>query len=78
MRHAFTALFIAALAVAASGCPSANHRIRHEQLASLSQAPPETRGQRIEVVQSLGSGDDPPAPAPHVRAGAGVVVYAPV
>src|SRR5215216_3193702 len=70
-------LAVAAL-LAVTGCPSQSHRIPKSELYALSQTPPESRGERVRVVQSLGSTDEPPQPAPHVRGGVSVVVVAPI
>ena len=69
---------LAVLALASAGCPSSSHRIPRDEFMALSHAPPETRGERVQVVQSLGSRDEPPEPAPRVSGGATVVVWAPV
>lgn len=61
-----------------TGCPSANHRIPRGELLALSESPPETRGERVRVVQSLGNADEPPAPAPPVRTSVAVYVAAPL
>ena len=66
------------LAAGSAGCPSTNHRIRHGDLMAMSQQPPEVRTQRIGVVQSLGDGDDPPAPVPYVESNTSVVIFAPI
>jgi hypothetical protein len=61
-----------------TGCPSTNHRISHSELLELSHRPPGARGERVRVVQSLGDADEPPQPAPPVRAGVAVYVAAPI
>jgi hypothetical protein len=66
------------LLVALTGCPSLSHRIPRSELRVLSEAPPETRGERVRVVQSLGSADEPPQPVPPVRVGVSVYVAAPI
>jgi hypothetical protein len=68
----------AALLVSTTGCPSANHRITRGELLELAQQPPESRGDNVRVVQSLGSTDEPPEPAPRVRVGVSVYVAAPI
>ena len=65
-------------AIASAGCPSSAHRINRDQLMTLSQQPPEVRGERVRVVQSLGDSDDPPAPVPPVSGNASVVIVAPI
>src|SRR5262245_4118571 len=64
--------------VALTACPSQSHRIPKSELYALAQEPPEQRGERVRVVQSLGGADEPPQPAPHVRAGVSVYVVAPL
>ena len=66
------------LSIASAGCPSSNHRIRHDALMAMSQTPPETRGEHVAVVQSLGDGDDPPEPVAPVEGNASVVIIAPI
>ena len=67
-----------ALLVLTTGCPSANHRVTRGELLELAQQPPENRGENVRVVQSLGSTDEPPEPAPRVRVGVSVYVAAPI
>jgi hypothetical protein len=69
---------LAVLALASAGCPSSSHRVARGELMALSQTPPETRGERVQVLQSLGNRDEPPEPAPRVTGGATVVIWAPV
>lgn len=80
LRLARTApyLFGLALLVSTTGCPSANHRVTRGELLELAQQPPENRGENVRVVQSLGSADEPPEPAPRIRAGVSVYVAAPI
>jgi len=66
------------LLLSTTGCPGASFRIPKSELTALSQTPPETRGQRVRVIQSLGGADQPPEPAPRVRAGVSVYVVAPI
>ena len=66
------------LLLSTTGCLSASHQIPKNELYALSQKPPETRGERVRVIQSLGGTDDPPAPAPAVQAGVSVAVVQPV
>ncbi len=47
-------VFAAFLSYASAGCLSNEYVIPKEELARLAQVPPETRGQRVLVVQSLG------------------------
>jgi hypothetical protein len=61
-----------------TGCPSQNHRIPKSELYALSQTPPESRGEHVRVIQSLGDSDTPPQPAPPVRASVSVYVAAPI
>lgn len=61
-----------------TGCPSQSHRIPKSELYALSQTPPESRGERVRVIQSLGDSDTPPQPAPPVRASVSVYVAAPI
>jgi hypothetical protein len=57
-------MWMVALAPLASGCLSQMHEIPRAELIALSQKPPETRGQRVRVVQGLPGEEEPPAPAP--------------
>ncbi|HKE18542.1 MAG TPA: hypothetical protein VKB80_26875 [Kofleriaceae bacterium] len=77
LRGASPALALALL-VSTTGCPSASHRITRGELIELAQKPPEARGERVRVVQSLGGADEPPSPAPRVHAGVSVYVAAPI
>jgi len=61
-----------------TACPGPSYRIPKSELYALSQTPPETRGEHVRVVQSLGDADTPPQPAPPVRAGVSVYVVAPI
>jgi len=69
---------VGVLAVISAGCPNESYRIKRNELMALSQQPPETRANRIRVVQSLGDQDTPPEPAPRVSGGVAVVVVAPI
>jgi hypothetical protein len=66
------------LLVPLTGCPSLSHRIPRHELLAISHEPPEQRGERVRVVQSLGSSDEPPEPAPTVRTSVSVYVAAPI
>lgn len=68
---------IVSMAVSAAACASQSHRIPQHELARISQTAPETRGQRVRVVQSLGNRDDAP-PAPPAESSTQVVVVAPI
>jgi hypothetical protein len=67
-----------AVAAVATACASQNYHIPKNDLMALSQTPPEQRGERVRVIQGLGSEDDPPEQPPHAHAGVVVVVDAPV
>jgi hypothetical protein len=69
---------VALLAVTSAGCPNENYRLKRGELMALSQQQPETRSQRVRVVQGLGDQDTPPEPAPRVRGGASVIIVAPI
>src|SRR5688572_33348511 len=71
-------LAVALLALTSAGCPNENYRLKRGELMALSQQPPETRSGPVRVVQGLGDQDTPPEPAPAVRAGASVVIIAPI
>lgn len=66
---------LCAAAVLAAGCLSTTHKIPRSELMRLSQSPPETRGERVRVIQGF-SGDDQPPEAPRVHGGVRVSVYA--
>jgi hypothetical protein len=70
-------LLALATTVAISGCASTAHRIPHGDLLALSQSTPEARGERVRVIQGLGSENDPP-PAPRAESGVQVYVVAPI
>jgi hypothetical protein len=74
----FAPVLALALLVMTTGCPSASHRITRGELLEMSQQPPDARGERVRVVQSLGGADEPPEPAPHVHGGVAVYVAAPI
>jgi hypothetical protein len=76
-RFGLPAIALATL-LPTTGCPSASHRVTRGELLELTRQPPETRGERVRVVQSLGGADQPPEPAPRVRAGVSVYVAAPI
>jgi len=79
LRLARTVPYVFALALlVTTGCPSASHRVSRGELLELAQQPPENRGENVRVVQSLGGADQPPEPAPRVRAGVSVYVAAPI
>ncbi len=64
---------VVALLTAASGCLSTAHRIPRAELMALAQKPPESRGDRVRVIQAW-AGDEGPPRAPAVDSGAHVYV----
>lgn len=68
-----TIAITATLTMAATGCLSGAHRIPRGELVRLSQSPPESRGQRVRVIQGF-SGDDEPPEAPGVHVHTHVVI----
>jgi len=71
MRRA--AGLIAAASLTVSGCVARTYRIPHEELVRLAQTPPAERGQRVRVVQELGTSPEP-APYQPVTAETEVVI----
>ena len=69
----------ALVAAMATGCLGNTHVIPRGELQSLAQQDPQTRGERVRVVQQFIAADDPPAAVP-VQGGfhAGVHVSVPV
>lgn len=65
-------LVLLAAAMLATGCLSNSHIIPRSELQALAQTNPQTRGQRVRVVQGFHSDDEPP-PAP--RADTGTYVH---
>jgi hypothetical protein len=60
----FSLLTLAFFAPVAAGCVSNEYVIPPAELARLANAPPATRGQRVHVVQEIGSRRDDALPAP--------------
>ena len=59
--------------VLAAGCASNSYEIRGTELQRLAQTPPETRGERVRVVQQLGDADV--GPEHPVNAGTQIVFF---
>ena len=68
---------ILGLALVSSACLSTSHRISKGELQSLARVAPEQRGEKVKVVQSIGSQDDPP-PADRVQGSTVVYVHSPI
>ena len=65
------------VACLSTACLSTSHEIGKTELQRLSQSAPETRGERVRVVQGLGHTEGPPA-AEGVQGNTVVVVRAPI
>lgn len=70
-------LLLLSLSLALTGCLSRTHKIPKSELMTLASSAPETRGERVRVVQNLGHHEDPPE-AGHVHSTTVVYVHAPV
>ena len=70
---------LAAVGLLLAGCLSQSHVIPRNELQTLANKDPQTRGQRVRVIQSFATSSEPP-PAPRVDGGTNVsvVVVAPV
>ncbi len=64
------------LAVGSSGCLSTSHRVSKSELMKLSQVAPEQRGEKVRVVQGLGTSEGPPRAEP-VNNNTVVIVHSP-
>ncbi len=76
MRNAVLLSFLG-LALASTGCLSTSHRIGKGELLKLSRTAPEQRGERVRVVQGLGTTEGPPR-ADRVNNNTVVVVHSPI
>ncbi len=80
MRHPITLLAAVALAsgsLLTGGCLSSSHRISKSELGNLAQVAPQVRGEKVRVVQALGTSSNPP----HQEGVSGntvVVVHSPI
>ncbi len=74
-----TTLFLSVLGLAllSTACLSTSHRVSKGELRKLVTVAPEQRGDEVRVVQSIGSGDDPPR-ADRVQGGTAVYIHAPI
>lgn len=70
-------LSLLGLAFLSTACLSTSHRVSKDTLRQLVTVAPEQRGDAVRVVQSIGSGDDPPR-ADRVQGNTVVYVHSPI
>ncbi len=76
-RRAFTISLLCA-ALTSAGCLSSTHKISRSELNRLAQTNPDTRAERVKVVQGFAMTAEDPPEAPHVHSHTVVVVDSPV